>query len=210
MNFSSKKLCLVVASAALVLAGCTKKPVRPDPSATVLGPGPGGGVGGINPESIATTTPEGGLSMRPEGFDAMGQNRTALAAQTVYFDFDSSAIKASERPKLQQAKDYLDQNPGMRLLLEGRADWRGTAEYNLALGDRRANAVKRYLQSLGVTPDRIETLSKGSLEAVPNADEATAAKDRRVELVVIQAGDPGALPAAGAAPMSTLPPSGGL
>jgi peptidoglycan-associated lipoprotein len=83
------------------------------------------------------------------------------------------------------AKDYLDTHPGHKLLLEGHCDWRGTAEYNLSLGDRRANATKRYLQSIGVAPDKLETLSKGSLEASKNADAATMEKDRRVDLVVV-------------------------
>ncbi|PTX99061.1 OmpA family protein [Opitutus sp. ER46] len=198
MNLPSKSLCLVVASAMLVFAGCTKKPARPDPSATAMGPqGAGAGLGSVSPTDLAGNTSAGGeLQQRDAGFDANGQNRAALADQTVYFDYDSSSIKSAERAKLQAAKDYLDKNAGQRLLLEGRCDWRGTAEYNLALGDRRANSVKKYLQSLGVPADRIETLSKGSLEAAKNADEATMAKDRRVDLIVVQAA--GALPAAGA------------
>jgi peptidoglycan-associated lipoprotein len=216
MKLPSHTLCLVLASAALVFAGCSKKPTRPDPSATLLGP-QGGGASTINPTDIATATPGGDLSARDNGFDASGQNRAALAAQTVYFDFDKSSIKASERPKLQAAKDYLDKNPGQRLLLEGHCDWRGTAEYNLALGDRRASAAKKYLQSIGVPVDRVETLSKGSLEASKNADQATMAKDRRVDLVIVQPGAGSALPTAGAASGpasaagSSLPPAtGGL
>lgn len=206
MKLPSQTFCLVVASAALVLAGCTKKPARPDPSAT-LGPiGSGTASSALNPMDIATTTPDAGLMERTP-FDANGEDRTSLQSQTVYFDFDSSAIKASERTKLQAAKDYLEKNPGRKILVEGRCDWRGTAEYNLALGDRRANAAKKYLQSIGVPADRIEVRSKGSLEAAKNADDATMAKDRRDDLIVLQgAGAPGALPAAGApADLSTAP-----
>ena len=108
MKLPSQRLCLVVASAALVLAGCHKKPARPDPSATVFGP-QGGGVGSVNPTDITTTTPGGDLALRDNGF-INGQNRTALGAQTVYFDFDKSDIKASERPKLQAAKEYLEKS----------------------------------------------------------------------------------------------------
>lgn len=206
MKLPSFRLCLVAASAALVLAGCSKKPARPDPSATMLGPQGGGA--GLTPVDLSTTTAGPDLALREGGFDPNGQNRTALQAQTIYFDFDRSDVKAGERPKLQAAKAYLDSNPGYRLLLEGHCDWRGTAEYNLGLGDRRANSVKRYLQSIGVPPDRVETLSKGSLEAKSNADEATMAKDRRVDLVVLQSsGLPAAPAAAGAV---TPPPAGAL
>ncbi len=126
-----------------------------------------------------------GLVDRGSEFDPNGHNRTALQAQAVLFDFDKSDIKAGERDKLKVAKEYLDTHPTHRLLLEGHCDWRGTAEYNLGLGDRRANATRKYLQSLGVPVERLETLSKGSLEAAKNADEATMAKDRRVDLVVV-------------------------
>ena len=106
--------------------------------------------------------------------------------QPVYFAFDRDTITAAERPKLQAAKDYLDKNPQYRLLLEGHCDWRGTSEYNLGLGDHRANAAKKYLISIGVSPDKLETLSKGSEEAKKNADDATMAKDRRDELVILK------------------------
>lgn len=207
MNLPSKSLCLVFVSAALVVAGCTKKPTRPDPAETMIGPQ--GGPGGAGSSSLSATdiaaapTDSSGLMPRDAGFDQNNQNRTALADETVYFDFDSSAIKPADRAKLRQAKDYLDKNPGVRLLLEGHCDWRGTAEYNLALGDRRASAVKSYLQSLGESGDRMETLSKGSLEASKNADAATMAKDRRVNLVVIP-GSSGAAPA-GMSPASSAP-----
>lgn len=190
MNIVSKKLFLVLISAAFVLSGCTKKPQRPDPSATVLGPNGGVGAGGningsLNPIDVSTTMdPMSGLSSRDGSFDLNGQMRGVL--QDVYFDFDKSSIKASERTKLSDAAQYLREHPTHRLLLEGHCDWRGTAEYNLGLGDRRANAAMQYLGTLGIAPDRLQTLSKGSLEAVKNADKGAAAKDRRTELVVIK------------------------
>ena len=187
MKLVSHPLSLVVASAALLLAGCTKKPMRPDPSQTAIGLTPGGD--SINANTTPTPANFGGdnpnLPLRDPSFNAAGENRSALQAQTVYFDFDKYDIKPSEREKLRTAKGYLDTHPGHKLLLEGHCDWRGTAEYNLSLGDRRANAAKRYLQSIGVAPDRMETVSKGSLDASKNADAATMEKDRRVELVVI-------------------------
>lgn len=190
MSFSSKNLVIAAVGTALafMLAGCPKQPVRPNPAETMLGQQGAGTATNLSTAGASNLNlnPEApGLVDRGDGFDPLGQNRTALEAQTVYFDFDQSAIKASERTKLQQAKEYLEKNPGFRLLLEGHCDWRGSAEYNLSLGDRRASSVKKYLQSIGVAADRVETLSKGSLEAAKNADEATMAKDRRVNLIVV-------------------------
>ena len=180
MKLVSPTLSLVIASAALVLAGCSKKPDRP--IATDTAPRMGTG---LNTTDVPTTLDTGTtLSQRTDDFDPAGLNRTALSANSVYFDLDASAIKQSEREKLKTAKEYLEKNPTYRLVLEGHCDWRGTAEYNLALGDRRATAVKKYLLSIGVAADKLETLSKGSLEAAKNGDDAAMTKDRRVDLVV--------------------------
>ncbi len=180
MNLSTKKLCFVILAAAVVLSGCSKKPKRPDPSSTMIGPSGTGLYGGnvdLDP-SLPT-----GLTPRGTG-DFSNGDRSILSP--VYFDFDQSGIKASERAKLDAAKTYLDANPDARLLLEGHCDWKGTAEYNLGLGDRRANSAKQYLITTGVSADKLEVLSKGDLDAVENADPDTQAKDRRVDLVVLR------------------------
>ena len=184
MNIASKKLCLVIASAVFILAGCKKKPARPDPSATVLGP-TGGGT--VTPETLspAADASAQGLTQRdPNIIETDDMIKGLLGA--VYFDFDKSNIKEPERAKIQAAKDYLAKNPQHRILFEGHCDWRGTDEYNLSLGDRRSTAAKKYLISLGVPADKVEANSKGSLEASKNADEATMAKDRRAEIIVLK------------------------
>lgn len=185
MNIASKKFFFLFASAALLFAGCTKKPQRPDPSATVLGQQPGGGGSQLMTQDIGLTAdPFSGLESRGPGV-IEDENTIRGLLQPVYFDFDQSAIKPSERPKLQEAARYLSEHPEHRILLEGHADWRGTAEYNLGLGDRRANSAKRYLGTL-TSADKIETVSKGSLEATQNGDDATMANDRRVEIVILK------------------------
>jgi peptidoglycan-associated lipoprotein len=184
MKLASKSLCIVAASAAAFLAGCAKKPVRPDPSATALGP-QSGNPGGLTPTEVSVA-PDTTLQPRDANGSIDDGHTIRGLLQPVYFDFDRSAIKVAERPKLQAAKDYLDKHPEHHLLIEGHCDWRGTAEYNLALGDRRASDAKKYLLSLGVPAEKVETLSKGSEEAVKNADDATRAKDRRDEIVVVK------------------------
>ena len=185
MKLVSKSFLLISISAAVLFSGCTKKPVRPDPSATMIGQQPGGT---IDPQQIATTADaNSGLQERlPDGVIDDGHTIRGLLG-AVYFEFDRSDIsKPDERAKLQAAKDYLDKHPDQRLLLEGHADWRGTSEYNLGLGDRRANAAKKYLGTIKVAADKLETLSKGSEEAKKSGTDEEMKKDRRVELVIIK------------------------
>lgn len=189
MSIFAKKLVLALSVAALFLSGCSKKPIRPDPSQTAMGPGSAGYVD--QSQLTPTTFDDGllgdlnsGLEMRSGVIETDDMIRGLL--EPVYFDFDKSGINASERVKLDAAIMYLDANPNHRLLLEGHCDWRGTGDYNLGLGDRRAGAAREYLETAGVSPSRIETSSKGDLEAVENGDETQMAQDRRVELVILK------------------------
>ncbi|MBC7369833.1 MAG: OmpA family protein [Undibacterium sp.] len=186
MKLVSKPFLLLAISAAVLVSGCTKKPVRPSPDATVLGPQTGGN---FNPTDIATSAePNSGLQERVGGDGVIDDGHTIRGLLgAVYFELDRSDItKPEERAKLQAAKDYLAKNPEQRLLLEGHADWRGSSEYNLGLGDRRANAAKKYLGTIGVGAGKLETLSKGSEEAKKSGTDEEMKKDRRVELVIIK------------------------
>ena len=185
MKLASKSLCIAAVSAAALLAGCAKKPIRPDPSSTAIGP-QSGNAGNLNPTDIPTTMDQNSQLQNRDPNILEDANTIRGLLQPVYFDYDRSSIKAAERPKLQAAKEYLDKNPQYRILVEGHCDWHGTSEYNLALGDHRAAESKKYLIQIGVAADKIETLSKGSEEAKKNADDASAAKDRRDELVVLK------------------------
>jgi peptidoglycan-associated lipoprotein len=183
MNKLSKFVCFILIGASVLLAGCPKKPKRPDPSNTV-----GMGPGGLNPtEMNVNPDAASGLDKKPEGADRFTEaNLERGVLPTVYFDLDRSGIKPSERAKLEQAAKWCAENKGKQVLLEGHCDWRGTAEYNLGLGDRRSNAVKEYLAKLGVEVVRLEILSKGDLDAKENASAAEMTKDRRVEIVIIK------------------------
>ena len=180
MKHVSKLLGLSTAVAALLLSACAKKPVRPDPTTTAMGPGTNNMV---NPDSIALPGENINLEQRPEGtLDQAGKS----VVEPIYFALDRYAVAPAERPKLQNALKWLQDNPGKNLVLVGFCDWRGTAEYNLGLGENRANSVKRYLVSLGADASRLETLSKGSTEAKQGGSDAEWAKDRRVDFVELK------------------------
>ncbi|CAN0582850.1 MULTISPECIES: peptidoglycan-associated lipoprotein Pal [Marinobacter] len=103
---------------------------------------------------------------------------------TFYFDFDTAEIKPEAREVLVAHARYLENNPNQQVRLEGHADERGTKEYNLALGERRANAVERFLIVNGASRGQMETVSYGEEKpAVMGSDESALAQNRRVELV---------------------------
>ena len=104
----------------------------------------------------------------------------AFEMEPVYFEFDSSDIKPEYRPLLEKKAAWLKANPESRVRIEGHCDDRGTAEYNLALGEKRAIRVMDYLVSLGVPARRISTISYGEERpAVPGENEEAWARNRR-------------------------------
>jgi outer membrane protein OmpA-like peptidoglycan-associated protein len=114
-------------------------------------------------------------------------NYETLDADTIYFAFDSSTIPGQERGKLGQISDWMKANPGHSLFLAGHADKRGTPEYNRALGERRALAVREYLVGLGLPAESLYTNSYGAdRPAVDGDSEEAYAKNRRVQVGVIE------------------------
>lgn len=179
---------------AVALTGCGKKEPRPAPSDTVMG-GTGSSVSGsrgdfVSPDFIS---PQGlndfeGLTPRSAsaGF-ANGEYSAEDVYDQVFFGFDEYFIAPAERPKLEAAADYLRANPRKRAICVGHTDWYGTVEYNLGLGDRRATAAKNFLVQLGIPANRIETFSKGKLDATEGVEkfDPIAVRDRRVDVVII-------------------------
>lgn len=132
---------------------------------------------------------EQGLSVRgSDTFSGMEisnfANKTPITS--IFFAYDHADIRPQERAKLRSAIDALKANLDSGLLIVGKCDWHGTEEYNMALGDRRANSVKNYLVELGADPDRIRTLSKGSLQATIGLSPEEAWKDRRADVIVME------------------------
>jgi len=111
--------------------------------------------------------------------------RAGLLGKTrVYFEFDSSAVDDEGRAIVEAHAAHLANNPGIRVTLEGHADERGTREYNLALGERRAQAVQKLMGALGVGGNRVTTVSFGEEKPVdPDHNESAWRQNRRVEIV---------------------------
>lgn len=105
--------------------------------------------------------------------------------QTIYFEYDSAVLKAEAIKNLDRAADWLKKNPGVNVQIEGHCDERGTNEYNLALGERRALAARRYLVSLGINSERIFTISYGEERpSVEGHDESAWKFNRRDEFKI--------------------------
>jgi len=117
--------------------------------------------------------------------DKTPAEKLAQVGDTVNFDFDSAELTVSARSTLNRQAAFLSLNPGLMIVIEGHADERGTREYNLALGDRRATAVRDYLVAKGINSARVRTVSYGKERpAVAGSDEAAWAKNRRAATVL--------------------------
>ena len=113
------------------------------------------------------------------------EDLVANVGDRVFFDFDRSNIRADQRPVLQRQAEWMGRFPEVRVQVEGHADERGTREYNLALGQRRANATRDVLAAGGVNPSRISTISFGKDQpAALGSDESSWAQNRRAVTVV--------------------------
>jgi len=112
---------------------------------------------------------------------------TNISSDRIYFGYDQFNVDAEDMATLRSQATWLSRYPGVRVTLEGHADERGTRDYNIALGERRANAAKNYLASLGIDPERINVISYGKERpAVVGSNEEAYAQNRRAVTVVIE------------------------
>ena len=117
---------------------------------------------------------------------ASAASQLQSALDKIYFDFDSASLSESARGTLSKNAEALKKEGSAKIRVEGNCDERGSAEYNMALGERRAKSAQTYLATLGVKADRISTISYGKEKpAVQGSDEAAWAKNRRDEFVVV-------------------------
>jgi peptidoglycan-associated lipoprotein len=158
-------LALCMMGIVVALSSCSKKDVKQDEPA-------------INPSAGDTS---GGTT----GSGDVSSSQTSGELQTVYFDFDSYRVTNDGRSALKANADWLKANPTAEVQIEGHCDERGTVEYNLALGERRAAATRSYLQKMGIAKKRISTISYGKERPEdPGHDESAWSKNRRASFVI--------------------------
>jgi len=165
---------LAIATALALTAGCAHRR-----TADQLPP---------EPPSSTTTEGEGDQSGNVTGAAVPGSRADFLQSvpsDRVFFEFDSYSLDDQDRATLDAQVAWLQRNSGVHVTIEGHADERGTREYNLALGDRRANAARDYLQSRGISASRMQVISWGKERpANPASNEQAYAENRRAVTVV--------------------------
>jgi peptidoglycan-associated lipoprotein len=161
-----QRIVLSLMAVAFVISCASKKPVD-DPANSLAG---------------GDTTD---IQDSPLSFDPMGSDSGAISGlNTVNFPYDSSTLSSSAKSTLAQNAEWIKTNAGVSVQIEGHCDSKGSNEYNLSLGERRANSVKAYLQGLGVDGSRLVTVSYGEEKLLdPSESEAADAKNRRANFV---------------------------
>jgi peptidoglycan-associated lipoprotein len=160
---------------AVILAGCGGNPPVPDPDPS------GSGMAGSDSDATARGRGAGGLGEGEEfGDDPMGRGEMG---NIIYFDFDQSELRPEYGDLLARHAQQLANNSRMKVRLEGHADERGSREYNIGLGERRAQSVRRMLLIQGAAAEQISTVSFGEERpAALGSDEEAYAQNRRVEI----------------------------
>ena len=166
-----------------MLAGCGTTPTKEQDGAAVEDRKPGMVVDrpAVKPADTAGTKP---LVTKPVTGDPLTDPGNILSRRSIFFDYDSNLIKDEFKPIVTAHARYLQQNPSTKIRVEGNADDRGSREYNIALGQRRSEAVKQMMQLLGARADQVEPVSFG--EEKPRCTEAAEScwsQNRRGDIV---------------------------
>ncbi|MBM4303906.1 MAG: peptidoglycan-associated lipoprotein Pal [Deltaproteobacteria bacterium] len=170
-HLRSPFMAVISLSFIVALASCSKKEVVSDEPLM----NPSDTSGGVAGESAVV------------GSGNAGEAGTASSElETVYFAFDSFSLSADTKNQLKNNIDWLKSNSSAKVQVEGHCDEKGTVEYNMALGDRRANAVKNFLVKSGIARDRIDTISYGKERPVDSGhDESAWSKNRRAVFILL-------------------------
>jgi peptidoglycan-associated lipoprotein len=184
-NYLSKYL-IALAATMLILSvsACGQKSVQPAPEAEVVEVSPAAEVAPVP----ATEGMGGAESLDSEPIEdsvATLEGRTSNGLFPVYFDFDRSSIRADQVARMEKNAAFLKANPAVKIGIEGNCDERGTNEYNMALGERRAMSAKKYLVNLGISEVRLNTISYGEERPINfGHDELSWSQNRRDDFVI--------------------------
>jgi len=183
---------IAVAAAALSITACSSSIKLDDPAPVEdrsnmpadgsAAAGAGGGAGSASTNPAGSSRPVAQVTLDTK--DPLQDPNSPLSRRSIYFDFDSFAIKDEYRSTLDAHAKYLTGNRARKAVIQGNTDERGSREYNLALGQKRAEAVRRALIALGVSESQLEAVSLGEEKARSGAnDDAALAENRRADLV---------------------------
>ena len=179
-----KQIVLVLVVMVLFMGGCAKKQVQVAPPVTTTGT-----QDSALSEEEKRRIAEEELARAERDRLLREQERLAGILRDVFFDFDSYAVSSTELPKIEGVASFMKQEGKTRMVVEGHCDERGTVDYNFALGQKRAEAVKSYLVKLGIDPGRIRTISYGKeLPLEAGKTEDSWAKNRRAHFKIDQKG----------------------
>ncbi len=162
---------IAVAIAALIcVTSCQKKDVKPDDA---------------NAAAVGKAGENGGVTDKPINFDPQGSDSGKIdGLHTIYFDYDKAGLTAEAKKLIAENIEWIKKNDKSTIQIEGHTDERGSVEYNLALGDRRAKAVRKYLVDSGIDGKRLKVISYGKEKPVMTGDSESAfSKNRRANFV---------------------------
>ncbi len=175
---------LPAAALIALLAACGEKPKTEKPVIKPAGSGANAAAG--TPAPPVETAPAAPPVLSGVDLTTASEYNASRALQTVYFETDAAEIPATETAKLDLNAKWLADHPQFKLLVEGNCDERNTEEYNLALGQQRAEKVRAYLLGKGVKPERVKTISYGETQPVdPGHDEPAWRKNRRADFKLL-------------------------
>jgi peptidoglycan-associated lipoprotein len=178
-------VCIMLLGVALAAAGCTTKKPRPNTAANGAVPSQGSQTAGAANQNAESAAEQAAIQ-NGSAPGVEGPTAPDLQQRTIYFDFDSSSIKSDYNALVTAHARYLAAHPTVRVRLEGNTDERGSREYNIGLGERRAQAVRQALMLQGVADSQITTVSYGEERpAVTGHSEAAWSKNRRVDIVYL-------------------------
>ncbi len=167
---------LLTLAAILSLVGCSSQPAVPEQDGAI--------VEDRNPNAVSTTTPVATIPSNPYDIPALKDPKSPLSKRSVYFDYDSFVVKDEYKTLLDHHAKFLTKNTQFKMLIQGNADERGSREYNLALGQKRSEAVKKALQLLGVQEAQLESVSLGEEKpACMDQAESCWAQNRRGDML---------------------------